>query len=81
MMDFDYPSGKNQRFLPPPLTRGGFWCGAYRNAKLQFEVAEPNRAGVRRKLPAGQSRIASRGIPANFRSRSCGSNLRILMQS
>ena len=24
MMDFDYPSGKNQRFLPPPLTRGGF---------------------------------------------------------
>ena len=56
MMDFDYPSGKNQRFLPPPLTMGGFWCGAYRSAKLQFEVAEPNRVVVRRKLPAIQAR-------------------------
>jgi hypothetical protein len=26
----DYPTVKNQRFLPPPLTRGGFGCGGRR---------------------------------------------------
>ncbi|MBR5616826.1 MAG: hypothetical protein IKW50_01455, partial [Oscillospiraceae bacterium] len=41
---FYYPSVKNQRFLTPPLTRGGFWCGAKLKDKLQFEAAEPNRA-------------------------------------
>jgi len=30
---FYYPSVKNQRFLPPPLTRGGF-IGAARDGKI-----------------------------------------------
>ena len=38
MVDFYYPSVKNQRFLTAPQTRGAFErCGAHRSDKLKFE--------------------------------------------
>ena len=45
--------------LTPPFTQGRLWCGAYRNIKLQFEAAEPNRA-----IMLDDCRITSHELPA-----------------
>ena len=44
MVDFYYPSVKNQRFLTAPLTRGAFWVRCKLPDKLKFAQQERYRA-------------------------------------